>query len=405
MGKVWEFCRGGTAGFRGFQAGGGKAYEFNGQPIPTLAPGPGTPSYDAASPDDVSISPPGAYPVDQTRYANKGCLGETQEPTIVPNYFEERLSPSPSPVKTPNPFRMKEPSPDTTVDDRPTAKRRQTGHLNEADELRKNWVMVDDEEPSPAPARTTFSAKKAPSTASRIPAASRSSVTSRMQNSPRFSTPNAARRISAPSPRFSERSNIPTRASSRVSMASPASFAGASPSLNPREPASYASPRSPTRTSTPNPFATAGSRIPTPKVLGTHAFARTESPVQSRTSAIASPSHGVSLHPSPVTSNFTSRIAMPSTPGHRKSLSTASVGSARGGRSSLGYDDVEKVQTSPRLDEEGRQLATKRLATEKRNYSRLDKLNMELQGLIRQGQEALGTNYDVDMDEAWEEDA
>lgn len=71
----------------------------------------------------------------------------------------------------------------------------------------------------------------------------------------------------------------------------------------------------------------------------------------------------------------------------------------------MGYDDSEKLQTSPRLDEEGRQLATKKLATDKRNYSRLDKLNMELQGLIRQGQEALGTSYDVDMDEAWEEDA
>lgn len=67
---------------------------------------------------------------------------------------------------------------------------------------------------------------------------------------------------------------------------------------------------------------------------------------------------------------------------------------------------MEKMQTSPRLDDEGRQLASKRFATEKRNYSRLDRLNAELQGLIRQGQEALGTTVDVDMeDEGWEEDA
>lgn len=107
------------------------------------------------------------------------------------------------------------------------------------------------------------------------------------------------------------------------------------------------------------------------------------------------------MHASPLAQNFTSRIAAP-TGGHRKTLSNISTGR---GRTSLGYDDVEKVQTSPRLNDEGRELATKRFATEKRNYSRLDKLNMELQGLIMQGQEALGTTVDVDMDENWEEDA
>lgn len=81
------------------------------------------------------------------------------------------------------------------------------------------------------------------------------------------------------------------------------------------------------------------------------------------------------------------------------------MGSASRAWPSLGIDNVEVVQTSPRLDDEGRQLVTKRFATEKRNYSRLDRLNTELQGLIRQGQEALGSTVDVDMDEGWEEAA
>lgn len=61
------------------------------------------------------------------------------------------------------------------------------------------------------------------------------------------------------------------------------------------------------------------------------------------------------------------------------------------------------MQTSPRLDDEGRQLANKRKETQRRADTRLDRLNKELQGLIKQGREALGTTYDVDMDETWDE--
>lgn len=84
-----------------------------------------------------------------------------------------------------------------------------------------------------------------------------------------------------------------------------------------------------------------------------------------------------------------------------------STGSLRGSRHSFGFDNGEapkNVQGSPRLDDEGRQLVTRRFAVQKKNDSRLDRLNEELQGLIRQGQEALGTKFDVDMDESWEED-
>lgn len=426
VGKVWEFCKGGAGSFRGFQAGGGKAFEFNGQPIPTLTPEPRGDTINTDSHEPPN-SPPGAYPVhDEINYFSNysADIHELHEPTNIPIYFQdERLRESTAasnPFQQPNPFREKEPEPEPEPEpelERPAAKRRQTGHLNEADELRRNWVMVEEDEPSPVPARAASSARKFASTASsRIPAATnRSPMTSRLQ-SPRFSTSTPNRRISVPSPRFSERSNIPTRTPSRLH--SPASFAGggggghgASPSLSAREPASYANPRSPSRSSAaPNPFAMpTGSRIPQPKLV-TNPFAntRTSSPAQPRLSTAGSsrPSSRGSLHPSPLAQNFASRIATPPKRGHhhRNASSVSTSSASRGGRPSFGYDDVEAVQTSPRLDDEGRQLATKRFATEKRNYSRLDRLNAELQGLIRQGQEALGTTVDVDMDDGWEAD-
>ncbi|KAJ4390960.1 hypothetical protein N0V93_004559 [Gnomoniopsis smithogilvyi] len=414
VGKVWEFCKGGAGSFRGFQAGGGKAFEFNGQPIPTLTPEPQSATIHADSQEPPN-SPPGAYPVhDEINYFSQ-YSADIHEPTFSPNYFQEEKLPEPlvasNPFQQPNPFKEKEPSPDPNPEpepERPAAKRRQTGHLNEADELRRNWVMVEEDEPSPLPTRSALSAKKPASTASsRIPAASRSNMTSRLQTS-RLSTSTPKRRISAPSPRFSDRSNIPTLTPSRLQQ-SPASFAGGPnatpPSLSAREPASYANPRSPSRSAAPNPFSTpTGSRIPQPK-LAPNPFAntRTSSPIQPRLSTGSRPSSRGSLHPSPLAQNFGSRIATPPTRGHHRNTSSVSTSSASRGRPSFGYGDVEAVQTSPRLDDEGRQLATKRFATEKRNYSRLDRLNAELQGLIRQGQEALGTTVDVDMDEGWEE--
>lgn len=372
VGKVWEFCRGGAGAFRGFQAGGGKGYEFNGQPIPSLPPAPHHSAPSFADPQRTPHSPPGAFP------------GNTQpeSDSQVPIPQEPEPEPEPEP-------------------ERPAAKRRQTGLQYENDELRRNWVMVDDDAPStPTPTRTSTTASTA---SSRIPAASRPHMPSRLQQ-PRISTP--GRKISVPSPRFSgdKSSGIPSRTASRLSTASGASYAGhaRSPSLHTREPASFASPRSPVvdpEPISPQPFTPTGSRIPQPKGFGPNPFAaiRTASPNR--------PSSRQSLHPSPLALPGGSRIATPN--GHRKSASTTSVGSVRG-RQSLGFEDkpkpsIAKPPVSPRLDDEGRHLATRRYVAEKRADSRLDRLNAELQGLIRQGQEALGTSFDVDMDESWEE--
>lgn len=64
------------------------------------------------------------------------------------------------------------------------------------------------------------------------------------------------------------------------------------------------------------------------------------------------------------------------------------------------------TQASPRLDQQAKQLVTKRMAVDKKNDNRLDRLNGELQALIRQGQQALGTSVDIEMDEdeKWDEE-
>lgn len=467
VGKVWEFCRGGAGAFTGFQAGGGEAYESNGQPIQTTQVADPDSPLMATDSQECPNSPPGAYPESAGIEVIPNRFGESRElnpffethqaaATFVQqtNPFAERPKPAsiqqvnplvethnialghrPNPFaenhnavpfQQPNPFaesnhvtlpqqQVEEPSPDTTPD-RPAAKRRQTGAHHENDELRRNWVMVDEDEPSPAATMPAFTPKKMSAPSTRVPAARRPNMASRLQQ-PRFSTPTASgRRISIPSPRFSgasEKSSIPMRASSRLSMASPApaSYAGlgGSPSLG-REGASFASPRSPSQASmSSNPFTPTGSRIPQPRNgLGPNPFAntRTASPVQPRISP-SRPSSRSSAHASPLHHNFSSRMPIPG--GHSRSTSNVSTGSTRAARHSFGFDGAEappknNAQASPRLDDEGRQLATKRFAVQRKNDSRLDRLNAELQGLIRQGQQALGTKFDVDMDEGWEED-
>lgn len=51
-------------------------------------------------------------------------------------------------------------------------------------------------------------------------------------------------------------------------------------------------------------------------------------------------------------------------------------------------------------------MVTKRMAVDKKNDTRLDRLNGELQALIRQGQAALDTSFDVEMEEEerWDEE-
>ncbi|KKY35887.1 hypothetical protein UCDDA912_g04160 [Diaporthe ampelina] len=271
VGKVWEFCRGGAGAFQGFKAGGGKAYETNGQPVNNPLPlrlSTDFPPY--SQEQDNPLSPPGAFPVaDVISYIPDSIpdYQDHRQEEIYRGYQEQeeqeeqRAREQQQEQQQRDQERQelqREESPDT-VPDRPAPKRRQTGIVGESDELRRNWVMVDENEQQ---------------------------------------------------------------------------------------------------------------------------------------------SQGA-LHHSPLTPSFIPRSGTPSRVGHRRSATSLSAGRGK----PPGQMDP---QLSPRLDDEAKKLAAQRAAAEKRNTSRLDKLNGELQALIRQGQAALDTEFDVEMgegdDDGWDED-
>lgn len=445
VGKVWEFCRGGAGAFQGFKAGGGKAYETNGQPVNNPTPlrlSTDIPPY--FQEDDNSLSPPGAFPVasdvisyipdsipdyqdhrQEEIYRDYQEQEEQEQQRIHQQQQQEQEQREQERRELERQELQRAESPDSTAD-RPAPKRRQTGMVAESDELRRNWVMVDEnEEQSPAARRAALNKRSSLTSvpSSRIPARS-SNMASRLQQPKPYSTPTKAsgsmdppaRRFSVTSPRFGfeQKSGIqPPRSASRLSMASNASYAGGSitsPTLGAGESASFASPRSPPSRSTPATptFAINGSRIPQPKGLGPNPFAniRTLSPNNqrmspSRPTSRHSAHHSVhSLSHSPLTPSFIPRSGTPSRVGHRRSATSLSAGRGK----PPGQMDP---QLSPRLDDEAKRLAAQRAAAEKRNTSRLDKLNGELQALIRQGQAALDTEFDVQMgdgDDGWDEE-
>ncbi|POS80296.1 hypothetical protein DHEL01_v201312 [Diaporthe helianthi] len=448
VGKVWEFCRGGAGAFQGFRAGGGKAYETNGQPINGLQIQTNlTPT--TREPEDPQ-SPPGAFPMvsDVISYLPDSIpdYEDHRQEEIYRDYQEQeqqeqqKIHQQQQEQQRDHERRelerqelerqeqlLREGSPDT-ISDRPAPKRRQTGMVGESDELRRNWVMVDDkEQQSPAARRPALNKRSSISsisstTPSRIPArtTTTTNLASRLQQPNPFATPTKpsgsmdppARRFTVSSSRFGfdQKPGLqPPRSASRLSLASNASYAGglvASPMLGAGDGASFASPRSPPSRSTPATptFAINGSRIPQPKGLGPNPFANIQRP--SSNNQRPSPSrpnsrHSVhhSVHHSPLTPSFIPRSGTPSRAGHRRSASSLSAGRAR---SPSGVDP----QLSPRLDDEAKKLAAQRAAAEKRNTSRLDKLNGELQALIRQGQAALDTEFDVEMgdgDDGWDD--
>lgn len=458
VGKVWEFCRGGAGAFQGFKAGGGAAYETNGQPISShpqlqiqtdLPPTPQQPE----SPE----SPPGSFPMfsDAVSYLPDSIpdYEDHRQEEIYRDYQEqeeqerqqihqqqqeqqrehERQELERQELERQEQL-LREGSPDT-ISDRPAPKRRQTGMIGESDELRRNWVMVDEkEQQSPAARRPALGKRTSISsissiTPSRIPARTNSNLAARLQQPNPFATPTKtsgsmdppARRFSVTSSRFGfeQKSGIPPpRSASRLSLASNASYAGgsvASPTLGAGEGASFASPRSPPSRSTPTTPTVAlnGSRIPTPKGLGLgpNPFANIQRPSpNSNNQQRNSPSRPTSrhsarhsVHHSPLTPSFIPRSGTPSRAGHRRSATSLSAGRAR---SPSGGGGMVDPQLSPRLDDEAKRLAAQRAAAEKRNTSRLDKLNGELQALIRQGQAALDTEFDVQMgdaDDGWDD--
>ncbi|KAI0158381.1 hypothetical protein BJ166DRAFT_302060 [Pestalotiopsis sp. NC0098] len=294
VGKVWDFCTVGA--FRGFYAGGGRGYE-----MPSSSRG-----HTWCNEHDVPTLPelPGGFPASD--YA--------RTPEFTPP---------------------------------PAAKRRQVSGNLPNDELRKNWVMVEDpSEPrhqghSPAQIQKTT------------------------QNRPVLH-----RRISKPVSRlgYSSLARETSRPDSRASV------------LTNRQPASFASPR--LAVAPERPVAT--ERPVTPSRL----------PVPSRPRSLSTAS-------SPRLSQQPSRIPSPSpytTRGHRRTQSTASAASAAPARARRRESSAQELvdQSSPRLDVRARNMVARRMQQEQETDERISDFNSRLMDMIRQGKEALGTTIEVD---------
>lgn len=295
VGKVWDFCTVGA--FRGFYAGGGRGYDV----APASSRG-----HAWCNEHDVPTLPelPGGFPAPD--YAPASRTHEFTSP--------------------------------------PAAKRRQVSGNLPNDELRKNWVMV--EEPrhqghSPVQIQTT-------------------------QNRPVLH-----RRISKPVSRLGNSSLA--RETSR-----PVSHAG-NPVLTNRQPASFASPRSavaPERHVAPERPVTP-SRLPVPS--RPRSLSTATSPRLSQPSRIPSPSP------------YTTR-------GHRRTQSTASAASAAPARVRRRESSAQELvdQSSPRLDVRARNMVARRMQQEQETDERISDFNSRLMDMIRQGKEALGTTIEVD---------
>ncbi|KAM0321786.1 hypothetical protein ACHAQA_009882 [Verticillium albo-atrum] len=336
MGKVWEFCRGG--GFTGFYAGGGTPYAMDGQ-----RPTPASPTKAVTHQEK---------PRDYFDYLENSSAFDRNDRNVPGGFPQSDYMPY-------NPEVLEAPTPDSTPS-RPAVKRRQ---VSENDELRRNWIMVD--EPSPGE-------KARP--------ASRASVRPQSRNSrPSLTT---GRRISVPVSRLNTTPALARRNSLRNSHAgSPARSVREQPAST----ASCASTRSP-RPSSPGPLSPLSpSRIPIPSQSGgrgSNPFARPASSTGHYRS-----NSGVT---SPIRPSLT----------HRRTHSGASAASPRG---QTPRDNDDNVDSSPRLSMEAKKLAAKRRKEEQDADLRINDFNSRLKEMIRQGREALGTTIEVDDDTGgWE---
>ncbi|KAM7220913.1 hypothetical protein V8F06_003637 [Rhypophila decipiens] len=216
VGRVLEFCKNGV--FRGFHAGGGDGYDING------AEASRTEKVWCNEHDVPTLQ------TEQPQPVQGHFLQQSDYTTFTPQspVFHEMSTPDPSP--------------------RPAIKRRQ---VSENDELRRNWVMVDDEPQDGQPRIFGAPIQKAPAPRTSFSRARNSGVGYYSQTAA-----SSGRRINVPVSRAGGSSTLHTRSS----LASFRISHGGSSHLASREPAStasFAQQRSPTSFATP-------SRIPIP---------------------------------------------------------------------------------------------------------------------------------------------
>lgn len=348
VGKVWQFCQAGA--FSGFNAGGGEGYQIDAKH-----------TKEAEIKDDYSTTqcefpdPPPAYTP----------LSEYQEPREV----DESLC------------IVNHPTPDRPMasSQRP-AKRRQINHEttqnNNDASIERSWVVV------PIPAVPSSPALAQPSNYSRnprisqLPARMSLSTTSpgrRPQTSSAFPQPASATRAPARLGAAQRRPLLHTRQSNSVSSTgcparigfparpSTATASYASSTIERPSTASYASPRNSFASSTGGGYQ---SRIPAP---------------QPRSGA--------------------------STPTGTPSRSQIPLPNRRDGRSSVASNRATPTQgvLSPAAIEAQKWRAAKKQADAEDDVA-IKRLNKQLQDMIREGQQALGTRFEVRDADAAEED-
>lgn len=356
VGKVWDFCWGGS--FKGFHAGDGRGYDapdFGGQ-------------RNAASPNRGL---PGAWGQEDDGSDTELTQSSQRYSALENNNQQaEDYDPSASYSRASTPTRQ-------------SAKRR---HTDKTDDLGRNWVVINQNDPAkrgtPAQSRPS-AARPGSSTRPRVVGAT---PTSRRVTSVSMSrTPNQTGHYT-PVSRSAAR-----RSSSRGGRHSVAGNAWERPPA--ASTASFASPRS--------------SPAGTPREQTFHDSLASGSPARRRTGA-----------------NTAASESQPQRPGHRRTNSNASAATTRSPHaedttairrqsSRQAFNVGEKPgdsakKQSPRLDEEARRLASKRRHEERAADIRMTALNRQLQDMIRQGKEALGTTVDIEMDGAkgssWEDD-
>ena len=229
----------------------------------------------------------------------------------------------------------------TSTPSTPAAKRRQTAPT---DELGRNWVMVKNQNSSGTITPRRQSQRPTPRNRNEGPS---------MATRRRISTPNDRKMVSPAS-----------------LVHSPGPYLGPSPfaadhevGVRPTSSASFASPRSSSPSKTANR-----------PILSANAASPVARSGHRRRRSTNLPTSG-----SPY--------------GHARTHSNASTASSRGGGARL-----EDLGNSPRLDREAKQLAARRHREERDADVRISAFNKQLQDMIRQGKEALGTTVEVDGD-------
>ncbi|ROT42975.1 hypothetical protein SODALDRAFT_327136 [Sodiomyces alkalinus F11] len=375
VGKFWEFCK--TGAFKGFYAGGGKGYALNDHNTINSNGQQAVPTWDSRTANGANMQAvqntdgyfPSFNPSSVTDHTVPGGFPQSDYAPYSPECFENT-----TPESTPS---------------QPAAKRRQ---LDEGDELRRNWIVVD--EP------TSTRKKNNPRPISRMSARTTPSRNSRPSI-------NTGRRISVPVSRLSSSAAAAAAASPRRTAHANhnrISHAG-SPGLSPREPASFASfsgaRLSFSRPSSPGPLSP--SRIPVPSRPAGSGNGSGNSNGNGRSSLGPNPfarpsSSADSYHPRNGSSDAAAAGAPHFT--HRRTQSGASAATSRAPPKPR---EEGILQDSPRLTPEAKKLAAKRRREEQNADMRMNDFNTRLQEMIRQGKEALGTKIEVAGDAGgWE---